>query len=197
MDVLMDGYDLGRLTYLALLGGALLLWFFTQNRQSLGKTVQMVMAWVFIFIGVIAVVGLWDDIRSTVGTTPQLAVAGDVIEVPRSFDGHYYLPMLVNGKPVTFLVDTGASQIVLSPRDAKRVGIDPDSLNFVGRAATANGLVRTAPVRLDSLELGPIADRNVSAWVNEGDMDRSLLGMDYLQHFSNIQFADGRMILSR
>lgn len=193
----MDGYDLGRLTYLALLGGALLLWFFTQNRQSLGKTVQMVMAWVFIFIGVIAVVGLWDDIRSTVGTTPQLAVAGDVIEVPRSFDGHYYLPMLVNGKPVTFLVDTGASQIVLSPRDAKRVGIDPDSLNFVGRAATANGLVRTAPVRLDSLELGPIADRNVSAWVNEGDMDRSLLGMDYLQHFSNIQFADGRMILSR
>lgn len=193
----MDGYDLGRLTYLALLGGALLLWFFTQNRQSLGKTLQMVMAWVFIFIGVIAVVGLWDDIRSTVGTTPQLAVAGDVIEVPRSFDGHYYLPMLVNGKPVTFLVDTGASQIVLSPRDAKRVGIDPDSLNFVGRAATANGLVRTAPVRLDSLELGPIADRNVSAWVNEGDMDRSLLGMDYLQHFSNIQFADGRMILSR
>lgn len=193
----MDGYDLGRLTYLALLGGALLLWFFTQNRQSLGKTVQMVMAWVFIFIGVVAVVGLWDDIRSTVGTTPQLAVAGDVIEVPRSFDGHYYLPMLVNGKPVTFLVDTGASQIVLSPRDAKRVGIDPDSLNFVGRAATANGLVRTAPVRLDSLELGPIADRNVSAWVNEGDMDRSLLGMDYLQHFSNIQFADGRMILSR
>jgi len=193
----MDGYDLGRLTYLALLGGALLLWFFTQNRQSLGKTVQMVMAWVFIFIGVIAVVGLWDDIRSTVGITPQLAVAGDVIEVPRSFDGHYYLPMLVNGKPITFLVDTGASQIVLSPRDAKRVGIDPDSLNFVGRAATANGLVRTAPVRLDSLELGPIADRNVSAWVNEGDMDRSLLGMDYLQHFSNIQFADGRMILSR
>lgn len=193
----MDGYDLGRLTYLALLGGALLLWFFTQNRQSLGKTVQMVMAWVFIFIGVIAVVGLWDDIRSTVGSTPQLAVAGDVIEVPRSFDGHYYLPMLVNGEPVTFLVDTGASQIVLSPRDAKRVGIDPDSLNFVGRAATANGLVRTAPVRLDSLELGPIADRNVSAWVNEGDMDRSLLGMDYLQHFSNIQFADGRMILSR
>lgn len=193
----MDGYDLGRLTYLALLGGALLLWFFTQNRQSLGKTVQMVMAWVFIFIGVIAVVGLWDDIRSTVGTTPQLAVAGDVIEVPRSFDGHYYLPMLVNGEPVTFLVDTGASQIVLSPRDAKRVGIDPDSLNFVGRAATANGMVRTAPVRLDSLELGPIADRNVSAWVNEGDMDRSLLGMDYLQHFSNIQFSDGRMILSR
>ncbi len=193
----MDGYDLGRLTYLALLGGALLLWFFTQNRQSLGKTVQMIMAWVFIFIGVIAVVGLWDDIRSTVGTTPQLAVTGDVIEVPRSFDGHYYLPMLVNGQPITFLVDTGASQIVLSPRDAARIGFDTDQLTFHGRASTANGVVQTAPVRLDSLALGPITDRNVPAWINGGDLDQSLLGMDYLQHFSNIQFADGRMILSR
>ncbi len=193
----MDGYEIGRLTYLVLLGAALLMWFFTHNRQSLGKTVQQVMAWVFIFIGVIALVGLWDDIRSTVGTTPQMAVSGDTIEVPRAFDGHYYLPMLVNGEPITFLVDTGASQIVLNARDAQRVGIDLDQLNYLGRAATANGVVRTAPVQLDSLALGPIRDTGVSAWINEGDLDRSLLGMDYLHRFSNIQFADGRMILSR
>lgn len=193
----MDGYEIGRLSYLVLLGAALLMWFFTHNRQSLGKTVQQVMAWVFIFVGVIALVGLWDDIRSTVGTTPQMAVTGNTIEVPRSFDGHYYLPMLVNGKPVTFLVDTGASQVVLSPQDAKRAGIDLNQLNYHGRAATANGVVRTAPVRLDSLALGPINDTGVSAWVNEADLEQSLLGMDYLHRFSNIQFADGRLILSR
>ena len=135
----MDGNDFGRLAYLVLLGAALLMWFFTHNRQSLGKTLQMAMAWVFIFIGIIAVVGLWGDIRSTVGVSPQMSVTGDVIEVPRSFDGHYYLPMLVNSKPVTFLVDTGASQIVLSAQDAERVGIDPDQLNYFGRAITANG----------------------------------------------------------
>lgn len=193
----MDGYEFGQLTYLVLLGAALLMWFFTQNRQSLGKTLQQVMAWVFIFIGVIAVVGLWGDIRSTVSTAPQMAVTGSAIEVPRSYDGHYYLPMQVNGKSVTFLVDTGASQIVLSPRDAKRLGFDLDQVIFHGRASTANGVVRTAPVRLDSLTLGPITDRNVSAWINEGDLDQSLLGMDYLHRFSNIQFSDGRMILSR
>ncbi|WP_170528335.1 retropepsin-like aspartic protease family protein [Ruegeria arenilitoris] len=193
----MDGNDFGRLAYLVLLGAALLMWFFTHNRQSLGKTLQMAMAWVFIFIGIIAVVGLWGDIRSTVGVSPQMSVTGDVIEVPRSFDGHYYLPMLVNGKPVTFLVDTGASQIVLSPQDAERVGFDTGQLTFHGRASTANGVVQTAPVRLDSLALGPITDRNVPAWINGGDLDQSLLGMDYLHRFSNIQFSDGRMILSR
>lgn len=193
----MDGYDFGRLTYLVLLGAALLFWFITQSRQSLGKTMQQVMAWVFIFVGVIALVGLWEDIRSTVSPAPQMAVTGNTIEVPRSFDGHYYLPMLVNGQPITFLVDTGASQIVLSPQDAKRIGIDLDQLNYFGRAATANGVVRTAPVRLDSLTLGPITDSNVSAWINEGDLNQSLLGMDYLHRFSNIQFADGRLVLSR
>ncbi|NVO54968.1 TIGR02281 family clan AA aspartic protease [Rhodobacteraceae bacterium B1Z28] len=193
----MDGYEIGRLTYLVLLGAALVMWFFTHNRQSLGKTLQQVMAWVFIFIGVIAVVGLWGDIRSTVSTTPQMAVSGNTIEVPRAFDGHYYLPMLVNGEPITFLVDTGASQIVLSPNDAKRAGFDLDQLNYFGRASTANGVVRTAPVRLDSLALGPIRDNGVSAWINEGDLNQSLLGMDYLHRFSNIQFAEGRLILSR
>ncbi|MEM9126047.1 MAG: TIGR02281 family clan AA aspartic protease [Pseudomonadota bacterium] len=193
----MDGYEIGRLTYLVLLGAALLMWFFTHNRESLGKTVQQVMAWVFIFIGVVALVGLWDDIRSTVGTTPQMAVSGNTVEVPRAPDGHYYLPMQVNGEPIIFLVDTGASQIVLSARDAERVGIDLEQLNYLGRASTANGVVRTAPVQLDTLALGPIRDNGVSAWINEGELDKSLLGMDYLHRFSNIQFADGRLILSR
>ena len=109
----MDGNDFGRLAYLVLLGAALLMWFVTHNRQSLGKTLQMAMAWVFIFIGIIAVVGLWGDIRSTVGVSPQMSVTGDVIEVPRSFDGHYYLPMLVNGKPVTEFQNFGFGCVFL------------------------------------------------------------------------------------
>ncbi|WP_209504139.1 MULTISPECIES: TIGR02281 family clan AA aspartic protease [unclassified Ruegeria] len=193
----MDSFDIGRLIYLALLGAALLMWFVTHNRQSLGKTLQQVMAWVFIFVGVIALVGLWEDIRSSVGPAPQMSVTGNSVEVPRAYDGHYYLPVLVNGELITFLVDTGASQIVLNAQDAKRAGIDPDQLNYFGRALTANGEVRTAPVRLETLTVGPITDQNVSAWVNEGELDKSLLGMEYLHRFSSIQFADGKLILSR
>ncbi len=193
----MDGSNFGQLAYLVILGTVLVFWFVSYNRQSLNKTLQQVMAWVFIFVGVIAVIGLWEDIRSTVSPTPQMAVTGETIEVPRAYDGHYYLPVLVNGEPINFLVDTGASQIVLSAQDAERAGIDPDQLNYFGRALTANGEVRTAPVRLETLTVGPITDQNVSAWVNEGELHKSLLGMEYLHRFSNIQFADGRMILSR
>ncbi|WP_171129117.1 MULTISPECIES: TIGR02281 family clan AA aspartic protease [unclassified Ruegeria] len=193
----MDGDSIARLAYLGLLGAAIVAWFISQNRQSLNKTMQQAMAWVFIFIGVVAVYGLWEDIQNTVGPAPQMAVTDNSIEVPRARDGHYYLPIVVNGEPITFMVDTGASQIVLSAEDAVRVGIDPDQQNYFGRASTANGVVRTAPVRLDSLVLGPITDTNVSAWINEGQMDQSLLGMEYLQRFSNIQFSDGRLTLSR
>jgi aspartyl protease family protein len=193
----MDTDNLMRLVYLSVLGTAVVFWFLAQNRQSLNKTLQQVMAWVFIFVGVVAVVGLWEDIRTTVAPAPQMTVTGESIEVPRSADGHYYLPVQVNGEPITFLVDTGASQIVLSDKDARRAGIDPNQLNYFGRALTANGEVRTAPVRLDTLTVGPITDQNVSAWINEGELHQSLLGMDYLHRFSNIQFTDGRMILSR
>ncbi|WP_170769516.1 TIGR02281 family clan AA aspartic protease [Ruegeria lacuscaerulensis] len=193
----MDGDSIARLAYLSLLGVAVVAWFISQNRQTLNKTLQQAMAWVFIFIGVIAVVGLWEDIRSTVSPVPQLTVTGETIEVPRSADGHYYLPVEVDGQTITFLVDTGASQIVLSSRDAERIGVDQNQLNYFGRALTANGEVRTAPVRLETVTLGPVTDQNISAWVNEGELHQSLLGMDYLHLFSNIQFADGRMILSR
>ena len=193
----MDTDNVMRLVYLSVLGTAVVFWFLAQNRQSLNKTLQQVMAWVFIFVGVVAVVGLWEDIRTTVAPAPQMTVTGESIEVPRSADGHYYLSVQVNGEPITFLVDTGASQIVLSDKDARRAGIDPNQLNYFGRALTANGEVRTAPVRLDTLTVGPITDQNVSAWINEGELHKSLLGMDYLHRFSNIQFIDGRMILSR
>ena len=66
-----------------------------------------------------------------------------------------------------------------------------------GRAMTAHGEVRTAPVRLDSVELGPVLDRNVRAWVNEGEMDKSLLGMSYLQRWNRIEITGNALVLSR
>ncbi len=193
----MDGSDIASFLYLALLGAAVLFWFLTHNRESLGKTVQQAAAWVFIFIGVIAVVGLWEDIRGTVTPGTSMVVTEESIRVPRAGDGHYYLRMLVNGTPVEFLVDTGASQVVLSNDDARRVGVDPAGLNFFGRAMTANGEVRIAPVELDSISLGGFEDRDVTAWVNEGEMDRSLLGMTYLNRWRSVSITDGALVLSR
>lgn len=194
---MLTDWEYGRLIYLVLLGSALLFWFVTQNRQSLGRTLQQALAWVFIFVGVIAVVGLWEDIRSTVAPAGRASISDNRIEVPRSRDGHYYLSLTVNDTPVRFLVDTGATQVILGQQDARRIGIDLDGLNFFGRAMTANGEVRTAPVSLQTVSAGPVIDRDVSAWVTAGDMEQSLLGMTYLQRWDHIEIADGALVLSR
>lgn len=194
---LMDNFDTARLIYLVLLGSAVVLWFFAQNRESLGKVTQQALIWGLIFVGVIAAVGLWGDIRNTVVPGQAVFSDGDRIELPRAPDGHYYLSADVNGAPVTFVVDTGASGIVLSKEDATLIGLDPETLDYYGRATTANGEVRTAPVVLDSLRIGPVEDTRIRAFVNEGALDQSLLGMDYLDRFSSVEISGGKLILRR
>jgi aspartyl protease family protein len=193
----LEDIEFSQLIYLLLLLCAVGSWVFLQNRQSLNKTVQQMAVWAFIFLGVIAGYGLWGDIRQTV--KPQqsvMAEAGRVV-VPRAPDGHYYLTLMVNGAAVDFLVDTGASQVVLTANDARRAGIDPEKLAYLGRANTANGEVRTASVRMDELALGDIRDKNLRVWVNEGEMEKSLLGMTYLQRWSHIEIRNGALVLSR
>lgn len=111
---------------------------------------------------------------------PQVSGNGD-ITVRTSEDGHFHIEMDVNGVPVKFMVDTGASDIVLSPRDAERVGFDTATLNYTRTAATANGYVKGAVVKLQSLSVAGLAMRDVVATVNGVAMDSSLLGMDFLK----------------
>jgi aspartyl protease family protein len=192
----MDSYDLGRLTYLVLLGAAVIGSFFMMNKASWGKSLQQLAIWALIFVGAIGAYGLWNDIQRDV-LPRQSVVSQGVVEVPRRPDGHFYLTLGVNGTPVDFVVDTGASQVVLSMEDAERVGIDPEDLAFIGTAMTANGEVRTAPVTVDEMVLGDVTERNVRVYVNEGMMDMSLLGMTYLSRFERIEIADDMLILTR
>ncbi|WP_272008417.1 retropepsin-like aspartic protease family protein [Roseovarius sp. ZX-A-9] len=192
----MNDFDSAHLIYLIVLGSAVVFWFVASNRNSLGKTMQQAVLWGLIFVGVLAGIGLWEDIRQTVMPT-QTVFSGGVIELPRAPDGHYYLQAEVNGAPIRFVVDTGASQVVLSQEDATAAGLKPETLNYFGTANTANGIVRTAAVRLDSFVVGDMRDTNLRAVVNEGELFESLLGMTYLQRFSNIQIADGRLVLTR
>ena len=94
--------------------------------------------------------------------------------------GHYVVEAMVNGTPVDFLVDTGASHVVLAPADAARLGFRPAQLRFTGRAETANGTVGLAPVTLRELRIGQLSRHGVAAVVNEAPMGISLLGMSFL-----------------
>lgn len=191
----MEQDQIASLAYLGLLavvvGGS----YIAANRNRLGQMSQQAAIWGLIFIGVIAAAGLWGDIRQTVQPRQIVGDAGQ-ITLPRQADGHYYLTALVNDVPVDFVVDTGASHIVLSRDDARRVGIDPETLAFIGTANTANGPVATAPVRLDSITVEGLRSDGVRAVVNDGVMNGSLLGMTYLDRFSRIEISAGQLVLT-
>ncbi|WP_128254219.1 retropepsin-like aspartic protease family protein [Falsirhodobacter deserti] len=191
----MEAFDIGRLGYLVLLLAFVGSWIFVEFRSRMGAALRIAAAWGLIFLAVAAGYGLWNEMGPTLAPQQQVGEGGE-IAIPRAPDGHYYVTLTVEGRDIRFLADTGASQVVLSARDAKRLGIEPDALDYLGTAYTANGPVRTARVELQDVRLGPFTDPRLPAFVNSGEMDGSLLGMSYLGRF-DISIAGDRMILSR
>ena len=164
------------------------------SREKLSTTLMQAAIWMLVFCGVIIAYGFNDILKQQF--VPSQVVQNDgEFEVMRGNDQHFHLTMLVNGMPIKFIVDTGASDIVLTQNDAKRAGIDLDSLAFLGRARTANGIVKTAVTLLDEVVLGNRVDRDIRASVNGGEMFNSLLGMSYLNRFSEISIRGDRLIL--
>ena len=191
----MDGDTLARVGYLAIILVAVGGWVMVEFRERMGQALRMGLAWGLIFVGVMAGYGLWSDISQNMMPIQEVG-AGGTVEVPRAEDGHYYLTLTIDGASVPFMVDTGASGMVLAARDAEKLGINLQDLRFMGEANTANGVVRTARVTLDRVELGPFRNDGFQAFVTEGELDQSLLGMDYLGQF-RMEFAGGKLILQQ
>jgi aspartyl protease family protein len=93
------------------------------------------------------------------------------------------------------MVDTGATDIVLAPDDARRIGFDPATLVFDQFAETANGTVGGAAIRLDSLVVGSIEMNRLPATVNAADMSESLLGMEFLNRLHGWRVENGVLTL--
>ncbi len=186
-----------RVFYLLILGLALLAWAFRAYRGRLGQAAQHLAIWALIFAGVVIAYGFSDQLREQLSPSSLVAVSEDSVVLRRGRDGHFHARIDVNGAPVDFLVDTGASAIVLSQRDAARVGLHPGRLTFSTPATTANGVIYSAPVILDEMRLGPFTDREVGAMVNGGALATSLLGMRYLDRFTSFSVTGDRMTLSR
>src|SRR3954451_10953229 len=104
----------------------------------------------------------------------------NTIIVDRGGSDQFVVQATVNGVELEFLIDSGASDIVLSPAAAARVGFRRSQLRFSGTAATANGDGRLAPVTLRELRVGQFSQRSVPAVVNNAAMPISLLGMSFL-----------------
>ncbi|MDD7970328.1 retropepsin-like aspartic protease family protein [Roseinatronobacter alkalisoli] len=194
----MDSDQVARLVYLGVWGTVLISYFLIARQQNIGQTLRHALLWGLIFVGVAAGYGLWQDVTQS----NRVSVTGDGAIVLRAArDGHFHLDLQINSEPVRFIIDTGASDLVLSRADAERVGLDPDTLAYLGQARTANGIVGLARVSLDDVILAhgdlEIHDTNVPAFVNEGQLDVSLLGMGYLRRYARISIEGERLILER
>jgi len=193
----MEENDFSRLIYLSVLVVAILGSVLISRRGAYGKMFRQAGVWLLIFMGLVAIVASWQDIRQSGQTMSFQQSEDSAIIIPKEIDGHFHLTVTINDRPIEFLVDTGASDIVLTRDDAALVGFDPNRLDYWGMANTANGTVRLATIRLETVRLGEFIDKNIRASVNKAPMEKSLLGMRYLSKFRAIEISNDQMILKR
>ena len=129
--------------------------------------------------------------------TADRIAAQNTITIPRSGDHHFRIDATVDDQRLRFLLDTGASAIILTRADAARLGFASDRLEFVPRFRTANGIVRAAAIVLQELKIGSMTFRALSAFVNEGDLSESLLGMALLEKFSTVEIKNDTLVIRR
>jgi aspartyl protease family protein len=129
---------------------------------------------------------------SAVATPPRAGNGLASRELVRGPDGHFYADAQVNGANVRFMVDTGASVVVLTPADAQRAGIPLPPIRV--QAMGVGGAIEVIPVTIDRIALGPLETRGVQAAVAE-QLPVSLLGQSFLGRVGSVEIRGDRMVL--
>jgi aspartyl protease family protein len=121
-----------------------------------------------------------------------------MVVVPRDSRGHFQVEARVDGRRLSFMVDTGASTIALTASAAARLGIHPGPRDFTINVRTANGIARAAPVRLNMVEVGDLVVRDVAALVSaDGVLSENLLGLSFLTKLRRFEYAHGKLVLEQ
>lgn len=198
--------EFGHLVQLAAVG-ALIATGILASRRRFGENLRNAALWLLIALLFVAGYIYRDDLQSvagrmTAGLVPGRAVvttdaSGEQILVLHKMDnGHFQVQAEIDGRRTSMLVDTGASSVVLSYADAEQLGLEPETLDFNMMVSTANGMSVAAPIRLESLAIGPIERRNVRAMVaGPGKLDQSLLGMTFLGSLGSVEIRGNELRL--
>lgn len=142
-----------------------------------------------------AVEEVFGNVRSELVPGYPVNTSGGEMVFAKDRSGDFLIIGSANGKPVKFLVDTGASEIVLSPDDAQRIGVDTSKLVFDRTSETANGLGHGAAYTLGELQIGDMKLFNVPVSINQAKMHNSLLGMAFLSQMKSFEFRGRKLYL--
>lgn len=113
---------------------------------------------------------------------------GSKIVIPMGTGGHFFAQGYVNGKPIEFMLDTGATTIAMGVSDARRMGLDYQKGQMV-RMGTANGLAQGYKIKLTTVKIGDVEVYDVDAIVGP-DMPFALLGNSFLSRFNMNKTVD-------
>ena len=198
--------ETGRFIYSAALGVMALFLAFSiagDYRGRWGRAVLHGALWLCLGVALIGAYAYRDDVKSFSARIagevlpPGQAVSvetGDAgeraVRLRKRPDGHFVARVDVQGSTLGFLVDTGASTVVLKPADAEKAGIDVNALAYTVAVETANGTAYAAPVRLRSITIGPIEVLDVEALVAKpGSLKENLLGMSFLKRLRSYEVS--------
>ena len=132
---------------------------------------------------------------ATVAPDQAEAVEPGEASIAKSTDGHFWANADVDGHPVRFLIDTGATAVALTADDARNLGIDPSALQYQYTVMTANGPARAAQVKLGLVSVGRAGVSDVNAYVIDKGLETSLLGMSYLGRLSKFEATQDTLVL--
>jgi aspartyl protease family protein len=171
-------------------------------RGRAGAMMRDAVTWLALGLGLVTIYAYKDDLMPIAARVVGELVPGTAMTVEQSsggltevrirkrLDGHFTAKVRVNGKPISMIVDTGASSIVLRPEDAEKAGIDTKALTYRVPVLTANGRAMAARVRLDKVAVGPLDRKGVDALVAQpGALTQSLLGMSFLSRLRSYEFS--------
>jgi aspartyl protease family protein len=165
----------------------------------LGQAINLALAALLVLValgGRNTVTGLIASLSPDAAETLEVepSASGSLV-LPADRSGHFLVTARVNGEKVRFLIDTGASNVVLSRHDADRLRLPLGERDFTQIYSTPGGVVRAAPVRLAEVHIGARKFRNVRASVSERPMDVSLLGISFLGRLASYEVSGGKMTL--
>lgn len=198
----MQETDYQNFIYLALVLIVLIGSLVSRRDLDFSKILKYLGIWAFIGFVAIALYAYrfeFSDFKMRIAgeinpSVAQVRESGEFV-INISQDGHFYLNTKINGVPVRFMIDTGASDMVINVAEAKKVGIDVNNLQFTKIYQTANGKSYGAMITLDEVVVADVKFRNVSASVNNTDMGTSLLGMSFLRRFKKYEFYQDKLVL--
>ncbi len=172
------------------------------RRYTAKETFRNIALWCGV-VAVLAIIYTYRDALGAIGQrvrselVPGYPVATGLhqMTLTESEEGSYVVEGTVNGVHVHFVIDTGASDIVLSPADAARVGIDVAHLDFSRHFETAHGVGRGASANVSHLAIGDFVLDDVPVTVNESEMSSSLLGLAFLRRLDSYEFHGRQLTL--